>query len=457
MRDTEITVENSQKTQETHKTSQDQRNKSQKTERSKRKSRRTEAKTKSQRTERSKSSKRQNQWKKKKYSFTDEIMEVAMRKLRTLTPLKHYDGTSDPLAHVNSFTAAMLYAGAPSEVMCRAFPSTLIGDAQLWFSDLPPGKVALSYLMDNLRSKLFCCSITKKPPKTMAELIARSTMYIAFEEVEQAKAGGQPKKDEVEPSRGRIDEDRREYRGRRDHRNKHPCTQGGTREQDYHRRKDRDQRRDDCRRQEGNTNNVAKTIHVIVGGVVRGTEMEPRTKKRQIRSVMKLEHESKRWLLQKNGSRVGITITTPEGKAVEQALQLNFRTTNNQAEYEALIAGLSDSQLVVGQLNGTFDVKEPTIARYVALTKQLMEQFLNVTLERIPRDQNEREDSPSKLASASARYGANPILKASLEIPSIDDSGEVSMILEENNWRISLVQYLARENYQKRRTPEEES
>ncbi|KAF7842319.1 uncharacterized protein G2W53_004617 [Senna tora] len=231
--------------------------------------------------------------KKRRYPFVDRIMEVAMPKLRTPTQLKHYDGASDPVAHVNSFKAAMLYAGAPDEVMCRAFPSTLDGDAQLWFSDLPSGsissfrqlskrftsyfatsrtikrtahclknvvqgreeslkdflirftkaarqiqglktEVALSYLTDNLRSKLFCCSITKKPPKTMAELLARSTKYIAFEEVQQTKEGGQSKKEEAKPSRSRSDgyrredrkDDRRDDRSRRERRQKPPRSFG---------------------------------------------------------------------------------------------------------------------------------------------------------------------------------------------------------------------------------------
>ncbi|KAF7807414.1 gag-pol polyprotein [Senna tora] len=134
----------------------------------------------------------------------------------------------------------------------------------------------------------------------------------------------------------------------------------------------------------------------------------------------------------RSDSGVGITITTPEGIAVEQALQLNFKTTINQPEYEALIAGLrlaqelgakqlkihSDSQLVVGQLNGMFDVKEPTIAHYA--------------------------NSLSKLASASVRCGAKSILKASLYTPSIDEPGEVKMILEENDWRAPLVKYLSK-------------
>ena len=41
-----------------------------------------------------------------------------------------------------------------------------------------------------------------------------------------------------------------------------------------------------------------------------------------------------------HGSGAGIVVSTPEGDSVECALRFNFKATNNQAEYEALIAGL---------------------------------------------------------------------------------------------------------------------
>ncbi|KAK0592827.1 hypothetical protein LWI29_026166 [Acer saccharum] len=41
-----------------------------------------------------------------------------------------------------------------------------------------------------------------------------------------------------------------------------------------------------------------------------------------------------------HGSGAGIVITTPEGDAVECAMRFNFKATNNQAEYDALLAGL---------------------------------------------------------------------------------------------------------------------
>ena len=64
------------------------------------------------------------------------------------------------------------------------------------------------------------------------------------------------------------------------------------------------------------------------------------------------------------GSWVEIVMISPEGLRLEKSLRLVFRTSNNEAEYEALITGLravqkfgamevevfSDSKLVVSQI-----------------------------------------------------------------------------------------------------------
>jgi len=58
---------------------------------------------------------------------------------------------------------------------------------------------------------------------------------------------------------------------------------------------------------------------------------------------------------------------------IEQTLRFAFKASNNQAEYEALIAGMllakemgaqslvvkSDSQLITGQVTGEFHAKHP--------------------------------------------------------------------------------------------------
>ncbi|MCI62620.1 gag-pol polyprotein, partial [Trifolium medium] len=66
------------------------------------------------------------------------------------------------------------------------------------------------------------------------------------------------------------------------------------------------------------------------------------------------------------GSRAGVVLEGPDGVLVEQLLRFAFQASNNQAEYEALIAGMklaremevkdlkakSDSQLVTSQVSG---------------------------------------------------------------------------------------------------------
>ena len=72
------------------------------------------------------------------------------------------------------------------------------------------------------------------------------------------------------------------------------------------------------------------------------------------------------------GAGVGIVIITPEGIRLEHSFRLGFKASNNEAEYEAFIAGLkttfdlgardvevySDSQLVINQVQGSFEVRD---------------------------------------------------------------------------------------------------
>jgi len=47
--------------------------------------------------------------------------------------LELYTGEKDPSKHLESFYNEMIYLGASTEIMCRAFPRTLKGDALTWF------------------------------------------------------------------------------------------------------------------------------------------------------------------------------------------------------------------------------------------------------------------------------------------------------------------------------------
>ena len=76
---------------------------------------------------------------------------------------------------------------------------------------------------------------------------------------------------------------------------------------------------------------------------------------------------------------------------IKYALQFAFLTLNNEVEYEALIVGLkfakeldipklkvfSDSQLVVGQVNGEFEARSPSMAKYLGKVKEVRAKILS--------------------------------------------------------------------------------
>ena len=77
---------------------------------------------------------------------------------------------------------------------------------------------------------------------------------------------------------------------------------------------------------------------------------------------------------------------------MEHSFRLGFKASNNEAEYEALLVGLrvvldlgakevevySDSQLVVNQVQGSFEAKDPQMMEYLQLVKQTMDRFLSI-------------------------------------------------------------------------------
>ncbi|XP_073112333.1 uncharacterized protein [Elaeis guineensis] len=111
------------------------------------------------------------------------------------------------------------------------------------------------------------------------------------------------------------------------------------------------------------------------------------------------------------GSGASFLLTSSEGVVTEHALRFDFKASNNQAEYEALVAGLklaleleidrlqvfSDSQLIVGQTKGEFETQDPTMAKYRQKVKDLVAPFGYFGISHIPRAKNARADALSRL------------------------------------------------------------
>ena len=95
------------------------------------------------------------------------------------------------------------------------------------------------------------------------------------------------------------------------------------------------------------------------------------------------------------------------------------RATNNEAEYRALIEGLrlaldhgvrkivhlSDSQLVVRQIEGSYKVKAPEMQKLFSEAKNLIKGFAFFRTRHIPRQENSRADKLAKKATRQPESG----------------------------------------------------
>ncbi|XP_074371492.1 uncharacterized protein LOC141712443 [Apium graveolens] len=113
------------------------------------------------------------------------------------------------------------------------------------------------------------------------------------------------------------------------------------------------------------------------------------------------------------GAGAGIMLVSPEGHHLMSAIHFKFYATNNDVEYEALINGLkialemgvrnliarSDSELVVNQVRGGFQVRGPRTEVYLRCTQRLIGMFKEVRLECVPREKNSNADALAKMGS----------------------------------------------------------
>ena len=103
---------------------------------------------------------------------------------------------------------------------------------------------------------------------------------------------------------------------------------------------------------------------------------------------------------------VGVSITGGSGEVVAEIGEGIGDTTNNVAEYTAVIEGLkraralgatrvrlrSDSQLLINQITGVYRVKTPHLQPLHRQVRSLASGFAQITFEHVPREQNKEAD-----------------------------------------------------------------
>ena len=116
------------------------------------------------------------------------------------------------------------------------------------------------------------------------------------------------------------------------------------------------------------------------------------------------------------GSGVGLVLMSPKKVVIEKFLRLDFLATNNEAEYETLLKGMtmvqrmggksiklfSDSRLVVSQVKGDFEAKYERMQGYLNQVKCMQLKFDSFDLLHVPRNGNAHADSLAMLATSSA-------------------------------------------------------
>ncbi|MFL5910426.1 MAG: ribonuclease HI family protein [Gaiellaceae bacterium] len=104
---------------------------------------------------------------------------------------------------------------------------------------------------------------------------------------------------------------------------------------------------------------------------------------------------------------IGVVVSDPDGGVVEQLGEPIGETTNNVAEYRALLRGLElahalgaqevevvgDSELVAKQINGQYKVKHAGLKPLHAQALQALAGFARWRVRTVPRAQNAAADA----------------------------------------------------------------
>ncbi|XP_066160599.1 uncharacterized protein [Oryza sativa Japonica Group] len=162
------------------------------------------------------------------------------------------------------------------------------------------------------------------------------------------------------------------------------------------------------------------------------------------------------------GAGIAAVLFLPNGVPIRYVARLQFDTTNNAAEYEAVLLGLrkakalgvrrllirTDSKLVAGHVDKSFEVKKEGMKRYLEAVRSMEKCFTGITVEHLPRDQNEEADALAKSAACGGPHSPGIFFKV-LHAPSVPmDSLEVMAIDQEKlgedpyDWRTSFVKHL---------------
>ena len=156
------------------------------------------------------------------------------------------------------------------------------------------------------------------------------------------------------------------------------------------------------------------------------------------------------WVVYARG--IGVVLQSPKGDKLKYKVRLQYQKTNNEVEYEALLKGLElakslevesiviqgDSQLVIGQVNGTCEAKEERMKKYLNKVRCLVKKFKEASFIQVPKEENVEADALAKEASTDGLVDEFDEVQY---MPSID-LPEIQHIEAKESWMTLIVTYL---------------
>ena len=127
-----------------------------------------------------------------------------------------------------------------------------------------------------------------------------------------------------------------------------------------------------------------------------------------------------------------LVLVSPEKITLKKSLRLGFSATNNEAEYKTLLMGMMmvqkmggkkvkiylDSKLVVGQVKGELEARDPRMQEYLSQVRSIQTKFEVFDVSHVPRGGNTHVDSLATLATPSAQDLLKVILVEDLYTPT---------------------------------------
>jgi ribonuclease HI len=170
------------------------------------------------------------------------------------------------------------------------------------------------------------------------------------------------------------------------------------------------------------------------------------------------------------GAGAGILFISPQADHLKYILQIHYKASNNDTEYEALIRGLrvvvslgikrliayGDSKVIIDQVNKACNIRKDLMNAYCAEVSKLKAHFEGLDFHHICRDNNVAANVLSKLGSKRAlvladmfvqdlrkpsiRLLSNPeTLQSDVPLPG---SRDVLMAEAEDDWHLDFITYI---------------